>query len=67
MIPWMDGGGGGGQASDAGKMLAYLSAFGNVPLQALEDGLQERMYFLLGCVRYASGKYDLVDRECDCQ
>ncbi len=33
----------------------------NVPLRALEDGLQERMYFLLGCVRHSSGKYDLID------
>ena len=34
---------------------------GTVPLWALEDGLQERMYFLLGCVRHSSGKYDLID------
>ena len=33
----------------------------NVPLQALEDVLQEMMYFLLGCVRHSSGKYDLID------
>ena len=31
----------------------------------LKGGLQEKMYFLLGCVRCASGKYDLNDRECD--
>ena len=30
----------------------------------LKGGLQEKMYFLLGCVRCASGKYDLIDREC---
>ena len=33
----------------------------------LKGGLQEKMYFLLGCVRCASGKYDLIDRECDFQ
>ena len=33
----------------------------NVPLRALEEALQERMYFLLGCVRHSSGKYDLID------
>ena len=31
----------------------------------LKGGLQEKMYFLLGCVRCASGEYDLNDRECD--
>ena len=31
----------------------------------LKGGLQEKMYFLVGCVRCASGKYDLNDRECD--
>ena len=30
-----------------------------------KGGLQEKIYFLLGCVRCASGKYDLNDRECD--
>ena len=35
----------------------------NVPLQALEDRLEKRMSFLLGCVRRTSGKYDLVDRK----
>ena len=34
---------------------------------ALEDRLQKRMYFLLGCVRHALGRYDLVDLECDLQ
>ena len=33
----------------------------------LKGGLQEKMYYLLGCVRCASGKYDLIDRECDFQ
>ena len=33
----------------------------------LKGGLQEKMYFLFGCVRCASGKYDLIDRECDLQ
>ena len=33
----------------------------------LKGGLQEKMYFLFGCVRCASGKYDLIDRECDFQ
>ena len=28
----------------------------------LKGGLQEKIYFLLGCVRFASGKYDLIDR-----
>ena len=37
----------------------------NVPLQALEGWVEEKMYFLLGCVRCASGKYDLNDREGD--
>ena len=27
----------------------------------LKDGLQVKMYFLFGCVRCASGKYDLID------
>ena len=31
----------------------------------LKGGLQEKMYFPLGCVRCASGEYDLNDRECD--
>ena len=31
----------------------------------LKGGLQEKMYFLVGCVRCAAGKYDLNDRECD--
>ena len=30
----------------------------------LKGGLREKMCFLLGCVRCASGKYDLIDREC---
>ena len=34
----------------------------NVPLRALEDSLQKRMSFLLGCVLY-----DLVDRKCTFQ
>ena len=33
----------------------------------LKGGLQEKMYFLLGCVRCAAGKYNLIDRECDFQ
>ena len=37
----------------------------NVPLRAWKGGFQEKIYFLLGCVRCASGKYDLNDRECD--
>ena len=47
----------------------YLSKVlaANLPLQALEEGLQERMYYFSGYVRHASGKYDLVDRECNFQ
>ena len=30
----------------------------------LKGGLQEKIYFLLGCVRFASGKYDFIDRYC---
>ena len=28
----------------------------------LKGGLEEKVYFLLGCVRFASGKYDFIDR-----
>ena len=31
----------------------------------LKGGLEEKIYFLLGCVRCASGKYDLNNREDD--
>ena len=46
-----------------GHTLVYQSKLptANVPLRALEDRIQGGMYFLWGCARHASGKYDLVD------